>query len=150
MKRLLLFIVILIFSLNLNAQNLIQNGDFEEFRKQSSLFPLSHLKHWYNGSLASPDYQNSKYKWGGNFLKANSGDAYIGLVLGSNYDYSEYATNKLSETLMKDTLYCLSMYVCLSNQSTITPFGVDARFSKSNEEHFIQSILQIEVLVFQR
>jgi outer membrane protein OmpA-like peptidoglycan-associated protein len=60
----------------------------------------------------------------------------MGIIFKSNYDYSEYGTNKLFKKLEKDSLYCLSMFVCLGNASTVSIKGVDALFSSKRIKVF--------------
>lgn len=140
MKKLLIF-VLLFISHHVFSQELVIDGDFEVFRKQSGLFPLCHLKNWKNPTFSSPDYQTAKYKWGGNKLKAFSGESYIALVFGGGFDYAEYAQGSFEKKLVKDSLYCVSMYVCLSPFSTISPFGVDVMFSKGKIGKFTKKHL---------
>ncbi len=136
MRVKLLVLFLFIFSI-LRSQNLVQNGDFEEYRKQSGYFLFNHLKYWYKPTLSSSDYQTSKYKWKFNNAKAFSGDAYIGLYLYMiDNDYCEYATNVLSEKLIKDSLYCLSLYVCLSEDVNASPKNLDVHFSSSRIKKF--------------
>jgi outer membrane protein OmpA-like peptidoglycan-associated protein len=129
------FLIILIFFfslITLKSQNLIQNGDFEEFKKQSGYFPFNHLEYWHRTTWGSTDYQTSRYRWSYNKTKAYSGDAFMCFIIYVlDRNYCEYGTNRLSAPLKKDSLYCLSMYVCLSEISNSTPKNLDINFSKN-------------------
>ena len=130
MKIYLIALFFIVFS-SLKSQNLVQNGDFEEFRKQSRYFPFNHLEFWYKPTWGSTDYQTGRYRWSYNRTTAYSGDAFMCFfIYVLDRDRSEYGTNRLSAPLIKDSLYCLSMYVCLSEISNSAPKNLDVHFSK--------------------
>jgi len=128
--------MVLFFLNPIKSQELIKNGDFEEFKRDSRFFLFNALKHWYKPTWASSDYQTIDNHWKHQFLQPKFGKSYIGLVIGSNYDYAEYGTTKLKQILKEDSLYCVSMYVALSEISTIAPFGVDILFTKKRVSIF--------------
>ena len=135
-----LFVVPLLFiSFFSKAQNLVQNGDFELFRKQSGYFQLNDLTYWKKPTWASSDYQSSKYRYKDNNTPAFSGDANIGLIIymeNPHSDYSEYATNRLSRKLIKDSLYCFSLYVSLGEHCNFAPKNLDVYFSKHSFKRY--------------
>jgi len=130
--KVLLVVLLLFISFFSKAQNLVQNGDFELFRKQSGYFPLNNLYFWKKPTWGSTDYQTGRYRWSYNNTRAYSGDAFMCFIIYVlDKNYSEYGTNRLSVPLVKDSLYCLSMYVCLSEISNSAPKNLDIHFSKN-------------------
>jgi len=139
MRFIIIIIIVMFSSINLlSSQDLVQNGDFDDLRKENRWFFLRHVRHWYKPTLASSDYQSNEYHWHHfDYCPPYSGNAYIGIVLlESNYNYAEYATNRLKSKLLKDSLYCVSMYVCLSFGSSIAPQGPDIHFSSKRIKRF--------------
>lgn len=123
------FVALLLFSPGASAQNLVQNPGFEDYSYIANNYSLvndihRYLKNWYCPIDATPDYFHRKAKKNvsvpKNFMgsqKPHSGDAYIGMILMYN-NGSEYLQSKLSKTLKKDSLYCLSLYISLADKST--------------------------------
>jgi len=139
-----LFLILYLISISLFSQNLIQNGDFELFRKQSGYFLLNDLDYWKKPTWASSDYQTSKYRYKDNNTPAFSGDANIGLIIymeNPHSDYSEYATNQLSKNLIKDSLYCFTLYVSLGEHCNFAPKNLDVYFSKHSFKKFTKKSL---------
>jgi outer membrane protein OmpA-like peptidoglycan-associated protein len=122
-NRLFIFSLLLLLVINgknLIGQNLILNGNLELYNKQNRYFPLRHIKYWNNPTLASTDYQSKKYHWKHiSNINAFSGNIYLGLSLIGRKDYSEYATCKIKEKLIKDSLYCLTLYVAVLKSNWI-------------------------------
>lgn len=142
----------MVFSLQITAQNLVTNPDFEQFRtcpgkandKLKAKYQL--IPRWYTVSAASPDYFNScsKSKKVGvpvNFageMEPHSGNGYIGLILKANHNYykgsplyTEHITNRLKKPLKKDEYYCFEMWICLGKNSYIAAKDFGVYFSKS-------------------
>lgn len=103
--------------------NLVPNHSFEDtvYCPIGTAQPDA-LAVWYNPTSASPDYYNSCSPFGAGvpindwgFQMAQSGNAYVGLAtIGFNIlDYREYLQVKLSEPLVKDQIYCWSMWISL-------------------------------------
>ena len=143
MKIIRLFLISFVVCITsiLKGQNIVQNGDFELYNKQTVYFLFNNLKYWYKPTWSSTDYQTSIYRWSWNKTQAQSGDAYMGIVVAAGWDYSEYGTNKLSKVLAKDSMYCLSLYVCLGNESTGSIYGVDALFTSKRIKVFTKKSL---------
>ena len=101
------------------------NGSFEEYEWcPQGVNDFGAVSHWYNVTLATPDYYNScadngagvpVNDWG--FQYANSGQAYAGLfwIPDSNL-YREYIGVRLIEPLTSNQVYCFRMYVSLLDQ----------------------------------
>ena len=135
-KKIILLNIFLFSILNVVSQELIQNGDFELTTRETNYFLFGVFKYWHNPTLASTDYQSKSHHWSFSVLYPHSGENYMGIVAGTGYNYSEYGTNKLLKELKKDSLYCLTMYVYLSPESTISTYGIEALFTKKRIKVF--------------
>lgn len=140
-KSIFLTLYIVSISTIAKPQELIQNGDFELTYRESHYLLFNAIKYWYKPTWSSTDYQTNKHHWKEYHNPAYSGDTYMGIVVGTSYNYQEYGTNKLSEKLLKDSLYCLSMYVCLGNSCTVSINGVDALFTSKRIKVFTRKSL---------
>lgn len=122
------FLLFLIFCpLLLDGQNIIPNGNFED--TIPSFFGTVSAKNWVNPTNGSPDYitpYNSQTWIAPNnfagYQKANSGLAYMGFIIYTNYTLfttakrrREYIQTKLKETLQMDSTYCLQLFVSLAD-----------------------------------
>lgn len=138
-----LFVVVwTLFSNQLFSQEIVQNGDIEDIRNENKWFFLNNVRHWYKPTLSSSDYQSDMFNWyNKKYCKPQSGRAYIGLVIASKDNYAEYATNNLKSTLIKDSLYCLSMYVTLSSSSSVALKNLDIYFSRKRIKCFTKKSL---------
>ncbi len=116
----------MIHAAQIHAQNLVQNGGFEDFAtcpvKMSNL--NRDAEYWNAPTLGTTDYFNqcSRTKLGIplNFKgkqEAFEGSAYAGLYLFAPKDYREYIQVALKETLQKGHRYELSLYLSLSEKS---------------------------------
>lgn len=141
--RKLYFVFILFFSSEiLNSQNLVPNGDFEQYIGCPTFqYQLDSTKFWINpsawnmGYFGTPDYYNqcssgtivnipSNYQ---GFQLARSGTAYAGIITyNSLFEYREYLEVPLTNTLQFNSCYHFEMYVNLSDNSqyTIDNIGV--------------------------
>ena len=142
-KHLLLFILFL--SINLKGQNLVPNGDFENFPACNNLF--GSLPSWINLAdntgipppWSTPDIfnscnSNSIFQVPGNFAgfqPAYNGQSYAGIALwNSAYNnFREYIEAPLSSTLQAGVSYSFSMRVNLSNISKYTTDAIGVYFS---------------------
>ena len=112
----------------LKGQNIIPNPSFEDTLKKTT--PLYVPKNWITPSNGSPDlltiYNNGNNNRGvpnNNFgvQKPHTGIAYAGLIiytLAQNNDskrFREYLQNKFIKALVKDSIYCLQLYVSLAD-----------------------------------
>lgn len=120
----------LALSQNLFAQNLVPNGSFEDY----STCPGSYSRNpaefrvdsWRSLTFGSPDYFNScsegeaavPYNWAG-VSDAYNGNGYAGIYTYMYYpkEYREYLHTKLTEPLLKDSLYHISFRYKLSSYS---------------------------------
>ena len=113
-----------------HAQNLVSNGNFEEYKKcPFKIGELDrYLNYWFSPTYASPDYFNNCTK--NRQLNPNrnesgrqtphSGDGYVGIIVLSsqlNMGGREYISVKLKEPTVKKQLYCVSMFVSLAENS---------------------------------
>ncbi len=159
-------ICVLIFNFVIgNAQNLVPNGDFEQFftcpsnwsQIDSALFwttPTTNI----NGVSGTPDYFNQCSIF--NFMEvpnnyfghqqAHSGNAYAGLYAWYGYtpDTREYIEVPLSTSLLSGKCYSFEMYVNLGDISnyTITNIGIyfsDTILSGINNQTVLQYFPQI-------
>lgn len=161
----------MLFFINLASQNLVINGNFEEYSrcpKAHNLFNSSYLdipKSWKFTNSSTPDYFHRCSKGTNvgvptNFageIEAASGDAYIGLILRANpktYPYSptytEHICGVLSQPLEKDKEYCVSFKYAFAQNSGIISNGLGVFLSEEmvffdeNEENY-DLIAQLEI-----
>jgi len=128
-KILLLFIITLQCLNNCKGQNLVLNGNFENYLLCNGV--ISNAPNWYNPTNASPDYLNAcntdlnyavPYNVYGNQI-AHSGVAYAFIAIALNwFHFREYISTPLTNPLIKDSLYCFEMYVSLADSSE---YGID-------------------------
>jgi len=120
----------LALSQDLYAQNLVPNGSFENY----STCPGSYSRNpaefrvdsWRSLTFGSPDYFNTcstgeaavPYNWAG-ISDAFDGYGYAGIYTYMNYpkEYREYLHTKLTEPLLKDSLYHIRFRYKLSSYS---------------------------------
>src|SRR5688572_20503166 len=126
------------------SQNLVPNGDFEQY----STCPLGYsdfsVLYWMNPAAyynATPDYYNQctanssvsvPNNWGGNgYQIAHSGGAYAGiyLYLLTNPENREYIEIPLASSLIADSCYHFQMYVNLVNACQYTTDDIGVYFS---------------------
>lgn len=132
------------------CQNLVPNGDFENFSLcPGAISQIQRAQPWFNartglpnGPGATPDYFNVcatssivgvPTNSQGNQV-AQSGDAYAGLVayLGGTADFREYAEVQLTETLVANKCYELRFFMSLGDSPTnSTVDGIGAYFSQN-------------------
>lgn len=112
------------------AQNLVPNGDFEQFDTcQTGAGQLYRVRHWTSPisplAVSSPDYYNacnSNPLFGvptnsAGFEYAYSGVAYVAICTGAksafnmNGNFREYLQVELLDTLTTGRVYCLQFYV---------------------------------------
>lgn len=126
------------------AQNLVPNGSFEEYR----ICPGSYSQHaaefavagWRSINTGSPDYFNScsegeaavPYNWAG-VSDAFDGHGYAGIYTWMNLakNYREYLHCKLEEPLVKDSLYQVAFRYKLSSYSKFSTDRIGLLLSDS-------------------
>ncbi len=147
MKRLVfLSFILFYFVAKPQAQNLIQNGSFENYSNidcggggfdNYSMMGTPHVvNNWH--TLNSSDYYNQVCNTGGYSVPSNlfgsalskQGVAYVGfLSFGSSYETKEYPYQQLSNPLQAGKIYCLSFYVSRADRITHAIKNIGAYFS---------------------
>jgi gliding motility-associated-like protein len=122
-------------------ENLVPNGSFEEYYWcPVGLGDLS-LKDWSSPTGATPDYYNvcNSFEVGipNNFSGnqyPNSGSGYAGFVYGGftslQLNAREYLKVKLKETLMKNEIYEISLFLSLSETSRFSSKNIQLAFTE--------------------
>ncbi len=161
MKRLII-IVCSIISIHIHGQNLINNGDFEEYvfcpRGYTKTSIKELLPFWLIPNKGTTDYFNEcgvkESKIPSNYfgkLKSASGKGYVGLHCGGmpntkeyNKNYREYISMELTQPLIKDSIYCVSFYYAIApnSQNTINELGVYF----SNEKVYVRTDKNLEFI----
>lgn len=153
MKQVFL-IIILFFStiVYISAQeNLVYNGDFEEYWMCPDKFLFFPIKGWSRKDFGTPDYYNTCCKdtmcaipcnWSGCYYP-KSGNAYIGLFLFSEENTSmERISGFLIEPMIKGKKYKVSFWVRLAYQfSDYAAYNIGIYFSNDSiifkNQHYI-------------
>lgn len=158
--RFLISIFFIAASLQVMAQNLVPNGEFDKFKYCPYGFTLDRLTivpHWRQPTMGTADYFNEcseAYSVPKNPMGTQSavmGPGYIGLVAFAPKEYNtrEYIQVKLTEPLEAGEKYCVSFLVSLSDHSQymIDGFGVyfSQRLIKGDGKKTLNFRPQIEV-----
>jgi len=146
--------VILLFGLSFTnySQNLVKNGDFEEYYDCPTSFGYLKLPlkdWWVNQPTTSPDYYNEcgnyyftvpQNRFG--YYPAQSGKGYIGLVVFCDYGAYEYIQGELKEPMKMKKKYKVSFWVRLQHtRSKYLSNNLGVCFSKEkvfNEGAFLE------------
>jgi gliding motility-associated-like protein len=151
-------VIFLLVLLNINflkSQNLVPNPSFEEFDDCPLAFGAfeGYVKNWFSAN----NYHLNYFKYCGiqsavsvptsdfGFQYPKSGESYINATyfndIGTQYNSRAYPEVKLKKKLEKDTTYCVSYYVNVSNNSNGGLANIDAYFSDTiiNFDNIIQS-----------
>lgn len=135
MRFAIAFAALSVAGYSLEAQNLVPNPGFEEFRfcpgGYSEHPEEFHVKDWYPANAGTPDHFHScsvgeadvPHNWAG-VSDAFEGHGYIGLYAWMNIDidYREFVQCKLITPLVKDSLYVFQFRYKLSSYSK---FSID-------------------------
>lgn len=131
---LLPLLLALLWSLTVNAQNLVKNPSFEDFVICPSEFGCLEraVVSWYQPTYGSTDYFNScspSMSSEANFIGIQApfdGNAYAGMYAYGPKDYREYLTAELTETLIAGQKYVFSFQVSLAEESQygVNEFGI--------------------------
>lgn len=170
MIRWICFTTWLLFSLSINAQNLVSNPGFEEFDDcpvDMTLYPQRKLiPHWYMPNKGTSDYFNActnlQVSVPNNFignLWAYEGQAYAGIVLfeihvedtacKKDQNYREYLQTELKRPLLKDHFYAVKLYYAVATYSTYAVNRLGIYFSEDNiKNKFSYKTLLFEPQVF--
>lgn len=134
MKCALFKIVLVFFALNIslqgNTQNLVPNPSFEDYDKCPGDYSQSELefrvRNWRSANTGTPDNFNEcstgganvPHNWAG-VSEAFQGKGYVGIFLwmNSKNNYREYLQSKLTQPLLKDSLYSIEFHYKLSSYS---------------------------------
>lgn len=141
-----LFVTFIVFSFSvtsLNAQNLVPNPGFEDYQVCPGNFNRSlaefRIPEWRSANAGTPDYFHEcsagsadvPHNWAGT-SPAREGQGYVGLYMWlSIKEYREYIQTKLTEPLIKDTLYSLQFYFKLSSYAGYSIDRIGALLSDS-------------------
>lgn len=119
----------LLISQGLHAQNLVPNGGFEDYSTCPGSYSRNpaefRVDHWRSLTWGSPDYFNAcsegeaavPYNWAG-VSDAYEGNGYAGLYTYMVIkDYREYLHTRLTEPLIKDSVYHIEFRYKLSSYS---------------------------------
>lgn len=146
--------MLLLSSVIVLSQNLVVNGDFENYNENfvsaNLLDPILidsfPSYNWYNLNNSSPDFyhtenvlnkftnfQKNRQDYPELFNSKNtlSGKAWVGLCLFRCDGYSEQITGKLSESLQKDSIYEVSFFLRIGEYSyfCLTSIGVSFAYN---------------------
>jgi hypothetical protein len=153
MKRLVILSFILFyFVAKQRAQNLIQNGSFENYTNIDCTYggftnnfpPNNHVvDNWYE--LNSCDYFSSvctntytgvpENVFGESYAK--HGNSYVGFILfAANGEMKEYVYQQLTTPLQAGKMYCLSFYVSRADGITHAIHSIGAHFSNTTPTLF--------------
>jgi OmpA-OmpF porin, OOP family len=119
-----------LFPASLYAQNLVPNGSFEDYAACPGSFSENQasfrVNSWRSVSTGSPDYFNScsdgdadvPYNWAG-VSEAFDGNGYAGIYtwMDLEKEYREYLHCKLTQQLIRDSLYYIEFRYKLSSYS---------------------------------
>lgn len=125
-----ILIAITFLGITLQAQNLVPNGGFEDFRECPGDYSQNpgefYVSHWASASAGTPDQFNAcshgeadvPHNWAG-VSDPYEGSGYVGIYLwmSNGKNYREYLQTQLTEPLMKDSLYYIDFHFKLSSYS---------------------------------
>ncbi|MEO7292744.1 MAG: T9SS type A sorting domain-containing protein [Ginsengibacter sp.] len=121
------------------GQNLVLNGDFEEYINCPHAFNDfdGYVSNWTSPTSGTPDFFNQcttfsgvgvpNNNWG--FQRAHSGIGYAGEIMWYGGDYREYIEVPLSSALTTNSCYHYEMYVSLAEKSQFTTSDISIYFS---------------------
>ena len=144
MKKLLTLFLLLTCGI-CNGQNLVSNGDFEQYwHCPSNSSQIDSAKFWFQPSLGTPDYYNQCATFASyvdvpnnliGFQQAHSGVAYAGIytwTTGTSI-YREYIEVPFSSvegsSLIANECYHFEMYINLGNKCEYNTYDIGAYFS---------------------
>jgi len=127
----------LLFQFIGKGQNLVPNGDFEQYSGCPYIGTIDSALYWINPTLGSPDYLNPCDTSGifsvpsnvFGYQIAHSGVSYVHICLfsGLPFNWREYIEVPLIATLHANSCYYFEMYVCLAetySKFTTDDFGI--------------------------
>lgn len=142
MHRTFVLLVALCLGLALPAQNLVQNGSFEERNycpNNYNLSTINVIKHWSQLNEGTPDYFNACSQKVGvpdnvfGKQPSHSGDGYAGMAIYSpnKRNYREYLTTKLTRPLQNGEMVCIEMYLSPADYSKFVVDGFGLALTKT-------------------
>ena len=135
-----LFFVCLAFCFTADAQNLVPNPGFEEYKRcPHSTADIGVLKDWYQPTAGTTDYFNvcAERTFAGvphnifGYQQAHNGNGYIGLATRLQNNYREYISIKLKSPLQNGKKYIVKFFVSLANTSQFCASDIQVLFSYS-------------------
>ena len=132
-------IIVTFFSISAIGQNLIKNGDFEEYikcPKGKEFHGSNTLKNVTNPNHGSFDYINTcdnskfpRYYWGEE--SPQSGEGFVGIEVYTTYQGGvEYIQLSFKQSLVKGKVYKFKMYLSLADKSILAINKIGVYFSK--------------------
>ena len=136
-------IIILLLSGIAFGQNMVKNGDFEDFKECPENITTSKLEtglevipNWVKPTDGTPDYYNScaksfKSRTGPNWIgsiEPQSGAGFMGFLLHD--EVNEYIQTELTEPLERGVTYTLTFYVAHADKSRFITDQVGGYFTK--------------------
>jgi gliding motility-associated-like protein len=147
-------------SISLSQENLILNGDFEEYWDcPENYSEIEQCKHVYNPIVSSQPLLSSTSDYFNECVVSNvgvplnafgyqqsrSGSGYVGLITykKTTSDYNEYIQLEFSQTLSQGAIYVFSIYSNLSNNSEYSTKNIQFKFIDSNNDYnvFLDGIM---------
>ncbi|HKR04042.1 MAG TPA: T9SS type A sorting domain-containing protein [Bacteroidia bacterium] len=147
-KTLLFFIFFLLFIFNAKGQNLVPNGDFEQYSGCPTAYSqIDSALFWFNPTVGwslggTPDYHNACSVSqnvgvpdnGFGYQYAHSGAGYAGAYCGNSYlypNYREYIETSITTPLTANTCYHFEMYVSIGDRCRVTTDDLGIYFSNT-------------------
>jgi len=144
MKK-LCFLILFSFIFKINqGQNLVPNGDFENYTScPGALGLIINAAPWVNPSLASPDYFNSCATVSTvdvpqnvlGYQQPHSGNGYVGIFVFTQppliFNYREYIEVQLATPLVANSCYHFEMYVNTADESKFAVEELNIYFSNA-------------------
>ncbi len=138
--RQIIFVYLFIYVNPSFGQNLIENGDFENYSTcPDATSQISYAENWFDATAATSDYFNicdttNIVSMPSNFMgfqQAQSGFAYAGIFVAQTGGpvYREYLETEFTSTLVAGMPYALTFYANVSDLSSCKPNSVCAYIS---------------------
>ena len=154
MKKVVLYLVCLGFSLSMLAQNLVPNPSFEEYYQcpvsQGQLYRLLNWRRIQNCFESTPDYYNTCAGSGTDAGVPDNltgtqwpvdGDGYVGFYQ-YGLDFREYITTQLASPLIAGVTYEVSFYLSLPERFVLASDNIGAFFTNEAQRVlYLQSVL---------
>lgn len=143
MRKLILLIILILYTCLISGQNIVLNGNFEEFtmcpKELGAQEKPKVLKNVTNPNQGSFDFIHTcddsnypRYYWGEE--TPQSGEGYTGIsvfINSSNYDGGEYLQLQLKDSLTRGKIYHFEMYLSLADKTHIAINKLGVYFSNT-------------------